>query len=88
MPAITSIISDGFHRIAYKIWLRLQRENSVVVYKADWLDGQFDCVRFEPDGKRVICWKPLKVDVKVMNPGNSAEEEFSHEVRNLIIFTF
>ena len=49
-----------------------------MVYKADWLDGQFDSVHFEPDGKRVISWKPLRVEVKVMNSGNGAEEEFSH----------
>ena len=53
-----------------------------VVYKASFKDGQFESVHFEPSGKRVINWKPLRVEVKVMNSGSNAEEEFFHEVSN------
>jgi len=80
------------HYLRWIQWDRLQNFVEItkgefcVVYKADWLDGQFDSVHFEPDGKRVISWKHLRVEVKVMNSGKSAEEEFAHEVRNFIIF--
>jgi len=80
------------HYLRWVPWDRLQNLVEItkgefcVVYKADWLDGQFDSVHYEPDGKRVICWKPLRVEVKVMNSGKSAEEEFSHEVKNLVVF--
>jgi len=84
----------GEYYLRWIPWDRLQNLVEITkgelftVYRADWLGGQFDSVRFESDGKRVICWKPLRVEVKVMNSGSDAEEEFSHEVRNHIMFTF
>src|SRR5438128_9282451 len=51
------------HYLRWIQWDRLQnlveitKGDFCVVYKANWLDGQFEDVHFEPSGKRVIKWK-------------------------------
>ena len=65
--------------------VEIVKGDSGVVYGADWLDGRFKDVHFDESGKRVIDWETIRVEVKVMNSGSDAEEEFFREVRFAII---